>query len=169
MPKTYKWDLFVRLTHWIVAGSFLTNYLITEEGSKTHQWIGYLLMITICLRLIWGLIVHSPARLSTFKPSIHNAFIHIKQVIETKEDHHEGHNPAGAVMVWILWSGLLLTGFSGWATQLDMLWANDWLSELHGALANLTMLATISHIAAIVIMSHWTDHNYLKNMLLHKK
>ncbi|MBF4255653.1 hypothetical protein EAY27_03295 [Vibrio anguillarum] len=115
MPKTYKWDLFVRLTHWIVAGSFLTNYLITEEGSKTHQWIGYLLMI------------------------------------------------------WILWSGLLLTGLSGWATQLDMLWVNDWLSELHGALANLTMLATISHIATIVIMSHWTDHNYLKNILLHKK
>ncbi|MBF4336431.1 cytochrome b, partial [Vibrio anguillarum] len=25
MPKTYKWDLFVRLTHWIVAGSFLTG------------------------------------------------------------------------------------------------------------------------------------------------
>ncbi|CAM3709542.1 hypothetical protein VA7868_02944 [Vibrio aerogenes CECT 7868] len=169
MSKHYRWDLFVRLTHWIVAVSFFANFLLTEEGGLTHRWVGYTVIVTVSLRLLWGLIVKSPARLSAFKPSVSGALEHLSEVFKTKEDRHEGHNPAGAIMVWVLWSGLLLTGLSGWATQWDVFWGESWLEDVHETAANLTMAAVVIHVSAVIFMTHWTKHNYIRAMWFRNK
>jgi len=165
MTKPYVWDIVVRLTHWTVAAMFLANYLVTEEGSETHEWVGYIVLAAIAVRLLWGFVARSPARLSAFKPSVSQAVAHLQQVLHTKSDVHQGHNPAGAVMIWTMWILLIITGLSGWSTQLDMFWGEEWVEEVHELFANLTMFAVAIHISAVIFMTHWTKRAYVKSML----
>lgn len=54
MTKPYVWDGVVRLTHWVVAALFLSNYFLTEAGSETHEWVGYFVLAALSVRLTWG-------------------------------------------------------------------------------------------------------------------
>ncbi len=168
MTKPYVWDMVVRLTHWTVAALFLANFFVTEEGSDVHEWVGYVVLAAVAVRLLWGLVTRSPARLSAFKPNITKAISHLAGVLETKSDDHQGHNPAGAIMIWAMWLCLIITGVSGWLTQLDMFWGEDWVEELHELCANLTMIAVSIHISAVIFMTHWTKRSYLRSMLFTK-
>ncbi|MFM2482052.1 cytochrome b/b6 domain-containing protein [Celerinatantimonas sp. YJH-8] len=169
MNKIYVWDWFVRLTHWIVAILFLANYFVLPKGSEPHQIAGYIVIGAVVLRLLWGLVTHSPARLSEFKPSIPKALDHIRSVIATGEDDHVGHNPAGAIMIWAMWALILITAFTGWGTQLDAFIHAKWLRETHEIFANITMLAVAVHISAIVVMTRLTHRSYVKGMWFQRK
>ncbi|WP_136486771.1 cytochrome b/b6 domain-containing protein [Vibrio sp. H11] len=165
MTKPYVWDSIVRLTHWVVAALFLSNYFVTEPGSEIHEWAGYFVLAALSVRLTWGIITDSPARLSAFRPSVRQAISHLKEVLATKQDSHIGHNPAGAVMIWVMWLALISTGITGWATQLDIFWGEDGMKEIHEFFANLTMLAVATHICAVIFMTHWAKRSYVKSML----
>jgi cytochrome b len=165
MTKPYVWDGVVRLTHWVVAALFLSNYFLTEAGSETHEWVGYFVLAALSVRLTWGIITDSPASLSAFKPSVNKALSHLKEVLATKEDEHIGHNPAGAVMIWVMWLALIATALTGWATQWDMFWGEDAMKAVHEFFANLTMFAVATHIGAVIFMTHWVKRPYVKSML----
>ncbi|EJU9787043.1 TPA: cytochrome b [Vibrio vulnificus] len=165
MTNTFKWDWVVRVTHWTVAVLFFANFFVLEEGSEWHHWAGYLILLSLSLRLAWGLVVESPARLTRFLPSVSAALAHLKEVVSNRQDKHLGHNPAGAVMIWLLWSLLIATAGSGWLTESDLFWGVEWLEEVHEVLANLTLVAVALHVSAVIFMSKWNRKNYLKSML----
>ncbi|EGQ9783419.1 cytochrome b/b6 domain-containing protein [Vibrio vulnificus] len=165
MTNTFKWDWVVRATHWTVAVLFFANFFVLEEGSEWHHWAGYLILLSLSLRLAWGLVVESPARLTRFLPSVSGALVHLKEVVRNRQDKHLGHNPAGAVMIWLLWSLLIATAGSGWLTESDLFWGEEWLEEVHEVLANLTLVAVAVHVSAVIFMSKWNRKNYLKSML----
>ncbi|AMG10374.1 cytochrome b/b6 domain-containing protein [Vibrio vulnificus] len=165
MTNTFKWDWVVRATHWTVVVLFFANFFVLEEGSEWHHWAGYLILLSLSLRLAWGLVVESPARLTRFLPSVSAALVHLKEVVSNRQDKHLGHNPAGAVMIWLLWSLLIATAGSGWLTESDLFWGEEWLEEVHEVLANLTLVAVAVHVSAVIFMSKWNRKNYLKSML----
>ncbi|HAT7739064.1 TPA: cytochrome b [Vibrio vulnificus] len=165
MTNTFKWDWVVRATHWTVAVLFFANFFVLEEGSEWHHWAGYLILLSLSLRLAWGLVVESPARLTRFLPSVSAALAHLKEVVSNRQDKHLGHNPAGAVMIWLLWSLLIATAGSGWLTESDLFRGEEWLEEVHEVLANLTLVAVALHVSAVIFMSKWNRKNYLKSML----
>lgn len=169
MIPNFQWDWLVRITHWSVAILFFSNYLLNEPGDDIHIWFGYGIIALVCLRLIWGLLTHSPARLSAFKPSPKAAIVHLKEVIITRKDQHQGHNPAGAIMIWCMWIGLLTTGISGWMMQTDRFWGESWVEDLHELAANGTFICVCIHISAVIIMSLLTGNRYIKTMSLLKK
>ena len=165
MTNTTRWDRVVRATHWSVALGFLINYFITEAGSDLHEWIGYGVVALVLIRLVWGLLTQSEANLFRFLPSPSRAIAHIKQVLKTGKDDHKGHNPAGAVMIWCMWSGLLLIGLTGYLMETDQFWGEDWVKTLHELFVNLTFMCVGIHVAAVIIMSRITGHAYVKAML----
>ncbi|WP_428774939.1 cytochrome b/b6 domain-containing protein [Vibrio sp.] len=158
------WDKVVRFTHWSVAMLFLANYAITEEGSIVHQWVGYTLIGLVLVRLIWGLIVNSPARLSAIRPSPSMAIEHLIEVFETRKDHHEGHNPAGAVMIWCMWCGLMVTGITGYLAYSEQLLDMEWMESIHEVAANVTFICVCIHVGAVALMTRLTGKAYLKSM-----
>ncbi|CAH0537029.1 cytochrome b/b6 domain-containing protein [Vibrio marisflavi] len=166
MAQVHKWDILVKLTHWTVAVLFLSNYFLTEEGSLIHQWVGYGVAAAVVVRLMWGLIARSPSRLSAFKPSIPSAISHVKEVFSTKKDDHVGHNPAGAIMIWLMWTLLLGTAFTGWSIEQNLFGAKDIFESVHEVLANLTMIAVGIHVSAIILMTKLTKKPYLSGMTL---
>lgn len=169
MTRDFMWDKLVRITHWSVAALFLANYVVTEEGSDVHEWVGYGVIGCVAIRLLWGLFATPPARLSTFLPSPRLALSHLKEVLATKQDTHEGHNPAGSVMIWCMWLGLLLTGLSGYLMETDQFWGEDWVKNVHELAANLTFVCVCIHITAVAVMSRWTGQSYVRAMLWKRK
>ncbi len=168
MTNKAPWDRVVQFTHWVVATLFLVNYFITEEGSTIHQWVGYIVIGGVVIRLAWGCVAKPPARLSSFRPSIPGAIQHLKEVYQTRQDDHQGHNPAGAIMIWCIWSGLIVAVISGYMMETDLFWGEDWVEAVHEAAVNITFFCVCIHIAAVVVMSRITGHSYLKNMLPRK-
>ncbi|MHA2939569.1 cytochrome b/b6 domain-containing protein [Vibrio sp. RC27] len=169
MTKGFQWDWVVKITHWSVAILFIANFYFTDEGGDIHIWCGYGILGLVGLRLLWGLITHSPARLSSFFPSPFSALKHLKEVLKTRKDDHEGHNPAGAIMIWAMWLGLLTTGTSGWMMETDMFWAEIWVEELHETAANVTFTCVCIHVSAVILMSFLTGNRYIQTISPFKK
>ncbi|EGR2359296.1 cytochrome b [Vibrio parahaemolyticus] len=167
--KLAYWDPVVKVTHWAAAILFLLNFFVTKAGSDVHQYIGYTLVGIIIIRLVWGCIAPPPARLTSFLPSIPNAIKHIKEVIKTNTDSHSGHNPAGAIMIWGIWSGLIISGVSGFMMETDQYWGEDWVELVHNGAVNITFICVCIHVCAVIMMSRMAGHSYLRYMLPKRK
>jgi len=107
------WDPVVKLTHWTVVAAVLVNGLITEGGSGAHVWVGYTLADTLALRLIWGVAGPAEARFSAFPPSPGRALAHIREILAGHRTEHASHNPLGALMVYAIWSVLIVIVITG--------------------------------------------------------
>lgn len=165
----HRWSLLLRTTHWMIAFLFISNYWILSPGYKNHRLAGYILLVTLACRLIWGLMTHSPERLSAFRPSIKLAITHLITTFKTRQDSHVGHNPAGAIMIWLIWLGLIGTGISGWISQwIDFVYLDPVLT-LHSLCADLTFIAVTIHVSAVLFMSWFTRRNYLNEITLARK
>jgi cytochrome b len=106
--KSSRWDPVVKLTHWSIVLAVLANSLFTEEGSAAHVWVGYALADILALRLLWGMIGSSEARFTAFPPSPRKALTHVREIKAGKVSEHASHNPLGALMVYAIWSCLLV-------------------------------------------------------------
>jgi len=102
------WDPVVKLTHWSIVLAVLANAIVTEEGSSAHIWVGYALAAILGLRLLWGLIGPAEARFTAFPPSPARAFAHVREIRQNRRSQHSSHNPLGALMVYAIWSCLLV-------------------------------------------------------------
>lgn len=102
------WDPVVKLTHWSIVLAVLANAIVTEEGSAAHIWVGYALAAILSLRLLWGLIGPAEARFTAFPPSPARALAHLREIREGRTTAHASHNPLGALMVYAIWSCLLV-------------------------------------------------------------
>ena len=112
-PRPRRWDAVVRVTHWSIVAAILANAIFTDAGSSTHVWVGYALAAILALRLLWGLIGPSEARFSAFPPSPRAAIAHIREILAGDKRHHSSHNPLGALMVYAIWSCLLVIIVTG--------------------------------------------------------
>lgn len=160
------WDPVVRLTHWVTAVLFFANFFFIEGGSDLHQWLGYLVLASLVVRLIWGFIGSPLARFSSFLPSIAS----LKHYLSSLKSHEgsEGHNPLGALMALFLWGGLAICVISGHLQETDMFWGEDWPELLHETTADLIIGAVVIHVAAIITLQNLTGRSLIKAMITGK-
>ncbi len=177
-PRLSRWDPVVKLTHWSVVLAVLANAAITEEGSAAHIWVGYALAAILGLRLLWGLIGPAEARFSAFLPSPRRALAHLREIRRGTVTEHRSHNPLGALMVYAIWScllviigtGIAMAGLPDTNSQLrepEAAYASaeayeeaeereggeheeGALTEVHEVAANLLYLLILLHIAGVV-------------------
>lgn len=100
------WDLIVRISHWVIAAVVVDNTLLTKGGSSLHVWFGWIGMMFLILRLIWGLIGWAERRFAAFPPQPRAEFGHIRHLFKGKVPEYRSHNPAGALMIYALWATL---------------------------------------------------------------
>jgi len=107
------WDILVRVFHWSLVIAFITSYASGEESSDLHIYSGYIILILITTRVIWGFIGSKYARFSNFVFGRHVVFTYLKSLLSTHPIHYIGHNPAGGWMVVALLISLFFTTISG--------------------------------------------------------
>lgn len=107
------WDPLVRVTHWVIAGAVLWNGLISKPGGTVHVWIGWIALVVLALRILWGFVGPREARFASFLPDPRRAVAHLLSLLRGRVREHPSHNPAGAIMVYALWLSLALVIATG--------------------------------------------------------
>lgn len=159
------WDFPTRIFHWVLALSFAGAFLTaeTERYRDLHISLGYLMLGLIAFRVIWGFTGSRYARFSsfTFRPA--DVIDYLKSLLQRSPRHYVGHNPAGAVAIFLLIGLSLLTGTTGVLLNLEV--GGEAFEEVHEAFAN-GMLAVVGiHIAGVIFSSLLHRENLARSMV----
>lgn len=161
------WDPLVRVFHWSLAVGFATAFIVEDDILDVHVWAGYLVLILIAVRLVWGLIGTRHARFTDFVRGPRQVLDYFAGAMRGKAPHYLGHNPAGGAMVVALLVAVAATGLTGMALygaeelsgplaplmrDLPRAWGH-WLEEAHEVLANLTLGLIVLHIGGVLFSS----------------
>lgn len=176
--KVKVWDPFIRIFHWTLVSAFLITYLTEDELLDLHVWAGYIILLLIFLRVLWGLLGTRYARFTDF---VYNPKV-IKQylfdTIRLRAPRYLGHNPAGGAMIILLLMMLLLTSlsglmvygvedgagpFAGLVINSNEFWA-EIFEETHEFFANLTVFLVLLHVGGVIFQSLIHSENLVKAM-----
>lgn len=113
MKSVNVWDLFVRLFHWLLVAGIISQLVTAEDLRSVHVRIGYIIIILLILRIIWGIVGSRHARFTDFIYPPADILTYLKGLIKGRPRHYIGHNPAGGAMVCALLASLLLTALTG--------------------------------------------------------
>lgn len=159
------WDVPTRIFHWLLALSFAGAYLTSESEHyrDVHVMFGYTLAGLIGFRLAWGVVGTRYARFTSFLFRPGRVLEYLKSLPSSSPKHYLGHNPAGAVAIFLLLALGLLTAVSGFATYQEV--GGEWLEELHEGAAG-TMLAVVAvHVLGVVVSSFLHRENLVRSMI----
>lgn len=110
----YVWDRFVRFFHWSLVLLFVTSYFSGEEEHWIHVYSGYAILVLLALRIIWGFTGSQYARFRDFLYAPRKVIAYLKALLSgQKPARYIGHNPAGGMMVLVMFLTLSIIGFSG--------------------------------------------------------
>ena len=157
------WSPLVRLTHWGMAALVLFN-LFNDTG-RIHRWAGYAAAALVVCRLLYSLTQPrlSPARVRVPDPV--SVLDHVRHLLKGQVEPTRGHNPVGMWAALIMWALVLSLGFTGWMSQLDRYWGEDWLLELHEGLAQALQVVVLIHWAGVITMSALLKQNLVRAMV----
>lgn len=166
-PATVRlWDPVVRLLHWVLAGAFLANYFLTEEGEDWHQWIGYCALAAVLVRFGWGWLDTGAARWPAFWPTPRRLAAHARALLAGEHYPELGHSPFGAVVMISMLGGIFALGVTGFMMEeIDYFWGEDWLEQLHGWIADVVLALACLHVAAAVVESVRQGENLPLSMI----
>lgn len=159
------WDLPTRLFHWSLVASFAIAFL-TAESEKLrdiHVVAGYTLAGLIAFRLLWGFLGGGYSRFAEFLPTPRKVADYLKSLIDGKPQHYVGHNPAGAVAIFLLLGFGMVAAASGWATYESV--GGHLMEELHEGASNGMMAIVVIHIVGVVVSS-WLHHENLVTAMI---
>jgi cytochrome b len=167
--KVAVWDLFVRLSHWMLAATFIVAYLSPAGRSVVHETAGYILLSLVVIRIFWGFVGSYHARLTNFVVSPNISFNYILAMLERKELRFLGHNPAGAAMIILLWALVVAACVTGWLLTWQHWRDHRPLQHLHSILADSIAVAATLHIVGAVYASYRHRENLIWSMVTGKK
>lgn len=164
-PQAVKvWDAPVRAFHWTLVACVLTDFFVLDDGDAAHRWIGYAAAALVAWRVLWGFIGSEHARFADFFPTPSRVHEHLQALLRRHPAPSVGHNPLGALMILALMACVLLLGASGWLMTTDAFWGEDWLEDVHEALADALMVLAGLHAAAAVVMGRVERTRLVKAM-----
>ena len=169
LERILVWDLPTRVFHWSFALSFAGAYLTAESERyrDVHLALGYVFAALLVFRLVWGFVGTRYARFSCFTFSVSVVVGYLKSLSQQKAQHFLGHNPAGAMAIFLLLGlGLIisLTGI-GLDWELGSMDWEDFFAETHELSANFMLLVVFVHIAGVIISSYLHHENLARSML----
>lgn len=155
--STPLWDLVVRIVHWSMVLLLPLAWYTAEEGHlERHGWIGYVLIVLLLTRVLWGFLGSRHARFSDFLRGPRAVLAYLRGAPSPTP----GHNPLGGwsvVTIWLLLGMQLITGllnsddilFDGPLHSLASGSLADTAGAWHEILFNLIIAWFLVHLAAI--------------------
>ncbi len=173
------WDPLLRAFHWILASAFFIAYFTEEDLLTPHVWAGYTVLAMLAFRLVWGFTGPRHARFSDFMYSPSKAIAYLKDAVYMRAKRYIGHNPAGAIMIFIMIFSLLATSLTGlavyaaeehagplapWLGSVGEHW-EDIFEETHEFLANFTLFLVFLHLGGVALESLVHKENLVRAMI----
>jgi len=117
----YVWDLPTRLFHWLLVASvfvaLFTGFIAPEWWMGVHLAAGYMIVLLLVFRLVWGVFGPEYSRLTSLVRASRWLKEYLWDLLILRPQHHIGHNPAGAVMIFALFSVLTALVATGLMVQ----------------------------------------------------
>ena len=174
------WDRLVRLNHWILVLSFAIIYIYYRKF-PTHAYAGYLVIVLVIWRFVWGFVGSKAARFSSFAFGPKAVLAYARDAMKGHASYYVSHNPMGSLMVYILLGMMLLNGIVGVmlyssGQQLGPLGASvpyaweDCLIETHKILGHITAACVAGHLLGVLWAARLHRENYVVAMITgHKR
>jgi cytochrome b len=188
------WDIGVRLFHWSLVIVFIIAYLSGGDVSDIHIYTGYIILVLVIFRIIWGFIGTQHARFKDFIYPPCEITNHAKGLFRGKVKTYRGHNPLGGLMVLALLFTLIITIVSGLKVYAEegygplsksntgyfISFANasnpdanndedsdeeEWWEEVHEFFSNLMIVLIAFHILGVIVSSKIENENLIKAMI----
>lgn len=189
-PETRKlhrvrlWDPFLRLFHWALVICVCAAWYLGEFGPgimTLHFYFGYAILALLAFRVVWGLFGAWPARFRDFLYGPGPFFGYLGGLAQRKPSHWPGHNPIGALSVFLLLGALVVQAVTGLYTDPeDFINAGPLVSGapsgwvpiatgFHQTFSFVILLLVIVHLGAIVFYRFWKKENLVPAMVHGKK
>lgn len=173
-PIIKVWDGFVRISHWLLVFFFAIIYLRYRKF-PIHAYAGYLMMILIIARAIWGFIGSKAARFSEFFYTPGEVLAYMRSAKGGHAKYFTSHNPMGAIMVYVLLTGMFINGCMGLMLYsagqelgpLGNMVPEDWedlLKGLHKTFGHFLAACVAMHICGVVWAARAHRENYIGAM-----
>lgn len=159
------WDPLVRIGHWLLALSIALAWFTKEGGGIWHEWIGYVSIALVALRVVWGGVGSRYARFTQFVRSPAATWRYARQLWQGRKIRYIGHNPLGGWMILVLLVNTALAGLSGWLYTTNAYWGEKWLEDLHEAFAISLLVFVALHVAGVIATSVFQRENLVAAML----
>ncbi|MFK7868642.1 MAG: cytochrome b/b6 domain-containing protein [Roseobacter sp.] len=159
------WDPLVRLIHWSLALTILLNGAFVEDESKTHEWIGYIALALVGVRLVWGLIGPKHARFAAFPPSPARVSRYFKAMLYGDQTVHLSHNPLGALMAYNIWLTVIAIGVTGYMMTTITFFGVDWVEEAHEIIFGWLLFSVALHVAGVAFDTWRSGVNLVRAMV----
>ncbi len=172
MPETTEkriqvWDIPTRAFHWLLVTLFAVAW-VSSEGKSVfliHEVAGYGVLVLLLFRFAWGFLGSEHARWRAFLRGPTAVREYLVKVAALRPPHHVGHNPAGGWMIVALLATLATVVVSGLFASDDGIGGpfagafGEFLSDIHGGLANIVMTLVVVHVAGVLVESALTGEN----------
>ncbi len=160
------WDPVVRIFHWTLAAVVVANYWLTEPGEDVHTWLGYTAVAAVLVRVVWGFLGTKHARFADFPVSLAALREHFGELRARALPADAGHNPLGAMMIYLMFFLVGLLACTGWLhEEVDALYGNDLLQQVHAYAAHTLWIGAMIHVAAVFIVQHVGRIELLRPMI----
>jgi cytochrome b len=189
------WDPLVRIVHWALVATFFTAYFTGEDAPPLHEWMGYIVLGLVILRIVWGFVGSGHARFSDFVRGPGEVLRNLRDIVLMHPKRYLGHSPAGGAMVVLLLVMLAATTVTGIIGEEQheqaapaAIAATDAngdeqesnhngegrgeespFVEAHEVLANLTLALVLLHIAGVILASFAHRENLVASMFTGRK
>ena len=163
------WDPLVRLIHWTLALAILLNATIVEAESAIHEWIGYVALGLVGVRLAWAIIGPRHARFSAFPPNPMRAIRHLRGLLRGDRTIHLSHNPLGALMVYNIWLSVIAIGVTGYMMTTMVFFGVEWVESTHEAIFGWLLFSVALHVAGVAFDTWWSGVSLVRAMVTGRK
>jgi cytochrome b len=168
------WDLPLRLFHWSLVCAVTAAIVSAKVGGEWMVWhgrAGLAIVGLLAFRLTWGIVGSTTARFAHFAPRPSSLRAYLKG-----QWQGIGHNPIGALSVFLLLGLLAAQALTGLFSNDDIDFNGPWFALIdkdlsdhvtgwHHTLSNLLLALLGLHVAAILFYLIAKKNNLILPML----
>lgn len=178
------WDPLLRVFHWAltlcVVGSWITGKF-GPDIMTLHFYLGYAVLGLLAFRVVWGFVGPEHARFASFAYGPGAVARYVRGMFARAPSYWRGHNPLGAVFVFVLLGVLAVQATMGlFADPEDYLNVGPLAGLVgidtartalgwHHTLAPVILLLVGLHVAAIVFYKRWKHEDLIRPMVTGEK
>lgn len=183
MREVAIWDLSTRIFHWLLVVAVATAYITAEEQGilfVIHTLAGYMVVLLLTYRLIWGVIGSPRSRFADFVRGRTTLRAYGQALLRLEPPRFIGHNPFGGWMIVLMLAALAVTvclgllsghrgGAGGLLLPLVFGAGAEGLGDLHGFFGNLVVILAGIHVCGVIGDWLLTRENLTRAMITGRK
>ena len=179
-PKSVRvWDLPTRLFHWLLVIFVIISFVTGNIGGNAmqyHEWSGFMILVLLLFRLVWGFAGSRESRFMTFIQGPSAVFRYATTLLRNGSTHYRGHNPLGGWSILAMLFALLIQAGTGLFANDDIVtegplfdWVSkatsDWLTRAHKLNQEVIFAFVSIHVLAVLFYFFFKHENLIKPMI----